>query len=63
MFRKNIALAAVLTLVLGISTPLAATTRDGGGRGIDPIQRIVKLIKHLLHPITTDFADPLPPHP
>lgn len=62
MSRKNIALAAALTLILGISTPLSAMPRDGG-RGLDPIQRVVKLIKQILHGITHDYADPLPPHP
>jgi hypothetical protein len=62
MFRKNLALAAALALLLGASAPLAAMPRDGG-RGLDPIQRVVKLIKHLLHSITHDDADPLQPHP
>jgi len=46
MSRKNIALAVTLTLVLGISSPLSAMPRDGG-RGLDPIQRVVKLIKQI----------------
>jgi hypothetical protein len=62
MSRKNIALAAALTFILGASTPVSAMTRDGG-RGFDPIQRVIKVIKQLLHPITHDLADPLPPHP
>jgi len=62
MSRKNIALAAVLTLILGASAPVSAMTRDGG-RGLDPIQRVIKLIKQIFHPTTHDYADPLPPHP
>ena len=65
MFKRNLALAAALTLILGATAPLAAMPRDGG-RGAGPIQRIVKFIKHLLHPITQDDtgdADPIQPHP
>ncbi len=63
MSRRNIALAALLSLTLAASTPLAAMPRDG--RGSDPIQRVVKFIKHLLHSITDDdeTLHPVPPHP
>ena len=65
MPRRNIALAAVLSLALAASAPLSAMPRDG--RGSDPIQRVVKFIKHLFHSITTDddgpIADPIQPHP
>ena len=65
MSRRNIALAALLSLTLAASAPLSAMPRDG--RGSDPIQRVVKFIKHLLHSITDDDGDqtahPIEPHP
>ena len=68
MLRKNIALAAALTIALATAAPASAMPRDGG-RGLDPIQRVVKFIKHLFHSITDDgdddgpIADPIVPHP
>jgi hypothetical protein len=66
MIRKNIALAAALTIALAAAAPASAMPRDGGR---DPIQRVVKFIKHLFHSITDDeeddgpIADPIQPHP
>jgi hypothetical protein len=63
MSRRKIALAVLLSLTLAASTPLAAMPRDG--RGSDPIERVVKFIKHLFHSITNDELElhPVPPHP
>ena len=63
MSKKNVVLAATLALVLGASAPVSAMTRDGGGPGFDPIQRIVKMIKKLFTPTTHEDLLPTVPHP
>jgi len=57
---KKFATALCLTLTLCVSTSMSAMPRDGGP-GLDPIQRVIKIIKKLLNPIT--LADPNLPHP
>jgi hypothetical protein len=57
---KKFATALCLTLTLCLSTSMSAMPRDGG-RGSDPIQRVIRIIKKLLNPIT--FAEPQVPHP
>lgn len=57
---KKFATALCLVLTLGLSTSISAQPRDGG-RGLDPIQRVIRIIKSILHPVT--MADPLSPHP
>jgi hypothetical protein len=57
---KKFATALCLTLALGLSTSMSAMPRDGG-KGFDPIQRVIKIIKKILNPITN--TDPLQPHP
>lgn len=57
---KKFATALCLTLALGLSTSMSAMPRDGG-RGFDPIQRVIKIIKKILNPIGN--ADPNLPHP
>jgi len=57
---KKFAVTLCLTLTLCLSTSMSAMPRDGG-RGFDPIQRVIKIIKKLLNPIT--LADPITPHP
>ena len=52
--------ALCLTLALGVTTSTSAMPRDGG-KGLDPIQRVIKIIKKILNPIT--LADPIQPHP
>ena len=52
--------ALCLTLALGVTTSTSAMPRDGG-KGFDPIERVIRIIKQILHPIT--HADPLQPHP
>jgi hypothetical protein len=62
--KKNIALATILAVSLGISAPAVASPRDPGYG--NPITRIVKLIKRFLAPITHDdplTAKPEIPHP
>lgn len=61
--KKNFALALALTVALSTTAPAFAFTRDGGGepRDFNPIQRIIKIIKHLLHPTTDDGVTE--PHP
>jgi hypothetical protein len=63
MSKKNIVLAVTLAFVLGASAPVSAMTRDGGGPGFDPIQRIVKMLKKLFTPTTHDELFPTTTHP
>jgi len=57
---RKFATALCLMLALSLSTSISAMPRDGG-RGLDPVQRIIKLIKNIFHPVT--HADPVSPHP
>jgi hypothetical protein len=57
---RKFATALCLMLTLSISTSISAMPRDGG-RGFDPIQRVIRIIKNLFHSVT--HADPLSPHP
>jgi hypothetical protein len=62
--KKNFALALALTVALSSTAPVFAFTRDGGGgrdRSWDPIERVIKIIKKLLHPSPTEGIEV--PHP
>jgi len=52
----------VVALILATALPVFASPREGDvPRG--PIQRIIKVIKHVLTRIVIVTDDPAPPHP
>jgi len=62
--KKNFALAVALSIALSATAPVFASNRDGGfgrDRELNPIERVIKLIKKILHPAPQDVWGT--PHP
>ena len=58
-------ISAVALLLVSLSMPALASPRndDSPWRGNNPIQRVVKMVKHLLSSVLDDSWDLNPPKP
>lgn len=58
-------MSAVALLLVSLSMPALASPRndDSPWRGSNPIQRVVKMVKHLLASVLDDSWDVNPPKP